>query len=68
MAEMTLQERTKLLHAVSDPSTRTLLFDLYEYVDRQNADLQLIHRAVGFARWIGPMAVAVTIFIMGRVL
>lgn len=67
MADMTLQERTKLLHAVTDPAARSLLFDLYEYVDRQNADLELIHRAVGFARWLGPMAVAVGIFVMGRV-
>lgn len=58
----------RLLAAITDPSLRALFTDLYAYQDETRANQQLLSKAVAFGRWIGPMAVAVLIFALGRVL
>ena len=63
---MSLQERYGLLNQIVDPIQRSLWWDIYSYLDETAVDLSLIHRAVGFGRWLGPVAVAVIIFVAGR--
>ena len=66
--KMSLQERYGLLSQIIDPVQRALWWDIYASVDETATDLSLIHRAVGFGRWLGPVSVAVIIFVAGRLL
>lgn len=69
---MKLERRYELLVQVNDPvkgpaAVQELMYDLYQYQDNQADWMNLLQRAVGFGRWFGPIAVAIAIFVLGRV-